>query len=101
MENNQSEFQTVGDIDLNNLTPRLHKDCWVVADARKWVGCVRKNSLIQNGAIFSQADAEKMTDELNKLVYRNTFGDLMDDSIKIEGPFYAYRIKTAKDIGLL
>lgn len=94
-------FSSVKDVDLNNLNPRQHNDCWVVADSRKWHGCLRKGSLMQDGAIFSEVNSLKMADELNTMIYKNTFGAAFGTDVVIKGPFYAYRLYTAKQLGLL
>lgn len=93
----------VSEIDLNNLTPRLHNDCWVIADSRKWQhGCyLRKGSLVQGGAIFTEADSLKLADNLNRQVVKVIFGLAYNGTEIINGPFYAYRLVTAKQLGLL
>lgn len=93
MDEKQS-FSHVCEVDINNLVPRLHNDCWVVNDSRS-------NRLTQGGAIFSEENAMKMAEELNKMVHRSTFGDTFGFMVQVRGPFYAYRLKTAKDLGLL
>lgn len=97
----EPQFGHIQEIDLNHLTPRLHNNCWVVADSRKWHGHIRYHSLVQGGAIWSEKNALEMADRLNEMVYRNTFGPLFDSTIKITGPFYAYRLATAIGLGFI
>lgn len=93
-------FSNISEIDINNLTPMLHHNCWVVADSRKWSGYLRKGSLLDDGAIFSEDNATKKAEELNKAIHIQICGDIQPYDI-IRGPFYAYRLHTARGMGLL
>jgi hypothetical protein len=88
--------------DIDKLTPRLHNSCWVVSDSRKWWGRHIRSTLIQGGAIFTEEDSLNLAKDLNKQVAEAIFGSAVSRmAMEIKGPFYAYRLATARDLGLL
>jgi hypothetical protein len=87
---------------IDKLTPRLHNSFWVVSDSRKWWGRHIRSTLIQDGAIFTEEDSLNLAKDLNKQVAEAIFGSVVSGmAMEIKGPFYAYRLATARDLGLL